>query len=100
MATRTTKPKRDDDLLANWESIPERAPSIVKADTPTLTRALAMISLLLTAIGGIAMVAPNFGLHYVITPGAHTQSDVDLRGAVGRDPPRRGGVALHPTALE
>lgn len=69
MTTRATKPKHEDDLLSGWESMPERVPSVMKADTPVVTRTLAMVSLLLTALGTIALVASARGWPYLIGPG-------------------------------
>ena len=51
--SRAIKPKRDDTLLSNWESMPERAPSVERADRPTVARIFAMIGLFLVVLGGL-----------------------------------------------
>jgi ABC-type transport system involved in multi-copper enzyme maturation permease subunit len=69
MATRAIRPKRDDGPLGgNWESLPERAPSLVRADQPLIPRIIAMVALVVVAIGALAMVAPSWNLKYVIGP--------------------------------
>jgi len=69
MATRAIRPKRDEGLLAgNWESLPERAPSIVRAERPLATRIVAFISLVMVAVGGLAMVQAARGKGYLIGP--------------------------------
>src|SRR5688572_29478387 len=67
MATRAIKPKRDDTMLTGWQSMPERAPSVMREDRPTVTRFLAMIGLLLSAIGGLALIAPG-RFSYLVNP--------------------------------
>ncbi len=52
------KPKRDDSLMSNWESMPERAPSIERPDKPIVARILAMIGLALFVVGGLAITSP------------------------------------------
>src|SRR5271166_4017932 len=52
------KPKRDDTLMSNWESMPERAPSIERPDKPIVARILALIGLLLFVVGGLAITSP------------------------------------------
>lgn len=69
MATRAIKPKRDDDMLAGWESSPETAPSLEREDTPTAARILALIGLFLFALGIFAVVAPALEKSYLIPPG-------------------------------
>src|SRR5262245_50232114 len=69
MATRAIKPKRDDTMLANFQSQPERAPSIVQEDQPTVSRFLALLGLVLAALGLFAtVVAPISGKSYIIGP--------------------------------
>jgi ABC-type transport system involved in multi-copper enzyme maturation permease subunit len=43
-------------MLSDWESMPERAPSIIRADTPTLARTFALIGFFLLAVGAIALM--------------------------------------------
>ncbi|MBI3409777.1 MAG: ABC transporter permease [Planctomycetes bacterium] len=69
MATRAIKPKREETMLTGWRSIPERAPSLMLADTPTVARFLAMLGVLLSAVGLLAMVAPSWRFNYVVAPG-------------------------------
>src|SRR5262245_66082757 len=70
MATRAIKPKREETMLTGWQSIPERAPSVLMAEAPTVARFLAMFGVLLCAIGLLAMVAPSFPtFRYVVSPG-------------------------------
>src|SRR5262245_55577696 len=56
MATRSIRPT--DDMLAGWQSLPERAPSEIRADKPTIARTLALIGFFLIAVGAIAMAVP------------------------------------------
>jgi ABC-2 type transport system permease protein len=56
--SRAIKPKRDDTLLSSWESMPERAPSVERADKPIVARILAMIGLFLFVLGGLAVTYP------------------------------------------
>jgi ABC-type transport system involved in multi-copper enzyme maturation permease subunit len=56
--SRAIKPKRDDSLMSNWESMPERAPSIERPDKPIVARILAMIGLFLFVLGAIAVTYP------------------------------------------
>jgi ABC-2 type transport system permease protein len=71
MAARTGKRKRDTALLAGWQSMPERAPSIIAQDQPTIARFIALISLLLVAMGGFANVIPALRVRftYFVAPG-------------------------------
>ncbi len=69
MATRAIKPKHDDSLLTGWESVPEKAPSVVIEAQPTFTRFLALFGLLLTFIGVFAQLAPATRFNYMVTPG-------------------------------
>ena len=67
-SSRAIKPKRDDTLLTNWESVPERAPSIERADRPLVARILAMIGLFLLVLGTLAMLAPRWQRAAAISP--------------------------------
>jgi ABC-2 type transport system permease protein len=67
MATRTLKPK-DDSMLAGWESMPERAPSILREDTPVVARFLGLLGVFLFAVGVIAVIVPAMGWRYVVGP--------------------------------
>ena len=65
----TIKTKRDDTLLSNWESMPERAPSLERADRPLVARFMAMIGLFLFVLGGLALIAPTWSRTTAIGPG-------------------------------
>lgn len=68
MATRVVKPQRDEEtMLTGWESMPEQAPSLVREDQPTFARIVAMVGVLLLAVGAMAMVAPVMRWTYVIS---------------------------------
>src|SRR5438034_721420 len=69
MATRAIKPKRENTILTGWQSMPEQAPSVVRADQPTVARILAMVGVMLTAVGFLALIAPGMGWSYVVGPG-------------------------------
>ncbi|MGF1577982.1 MAG: ABC transporter permease [Gemmataceae bacterium] len=57
MPTKSIKPKRDDGLLSKgWESPQERAPSIMRSDTPSPARIIAFFSLLTTFVGALAIL--------------------------------------------
>jgi gliding motility-associated transport system permease protein len=68
MATRAIKPKRDDGSGRVWPTLPERAPSIIRADAPTPGRVIALISVLFIAMGGLGMLAPQWGMRYILSP--------------------------------
>jgi ABC-2 type transport system permease protein len=69
MATRAIKPKRDEGPMGGWQSLPERAPSLIRADRPLILRMVAFAALVLTAVGGLAMTLPSFNFHrYLIGP--------------------------------
>ena len=68
MASRAIKPKREDTLLSGWQSLPERAPSVMRAEQPTIPRFIAVVGLMLTAIGAVAMLAPTWGRSYLLGP--------------------------------
>ncbi|MFO0967257.1 MAG: ABC transporter permease [Gemmataceae bacterium] len=69
MPSKAIKPKPDDHLLAGWESRPETAPSIVRETPATVARFLALIGLILAAIGFFAtVIAPLSGRVYFIGP--------------------------------
>src|ERR1700736_2676669 len=63
------KPKRDDTQLSNWQPMPERAPSVERADKPTAARIGAMVGLLLSVLGALAMYAPVWQRSAAISPG-------------------------------
>jgi ABC-2 type transport system permease protein len=63
------KPKRDDTQLSNWQSMPERAPSVERVDKPTVARIVAMVGLFLTVLGALAMYAPVWQRSAAISPG-------------------------------
>src|SRR5436853_7938064 len=62
------KPKRDDTQLSNWQSMPERAPSVERADSPTVARIVAMVGLFLTVLGALAMYMPAWRGASAISP--------------------------------
>jgi hypothetical protein len=59
MPTRAIKPKRENTMLTDWQSMPEQAPSLMRADQPTAARVLAMLGVMLIAVGLLAMLAPG-----------------------------------------
>ena len=65
MATRAIKPKRDQTMLDGWESMPEKPPSVMREDQPTVARILAMVGVMLLASGLLAQFAAN----YIVGPG-------------------------------
>ena len=69
MATRAIKPKREDTILTGWQSMPETAPSVMRADQPTVARILAMAGVMLTAVGLLAVLAPAMEWKYLVGPG-------------------------------
>src|SRR5260221_331384 len=83
MATRAIKPRRDETMLSDWESLPERAPSVVRDDKPLLARFLALIGLLYVS-GYIAMqeIASDRGFYAGLGLGA--LGLVGLIGAIVR----------------
>jgi len=69
MATRAIKPKRESTLLTGWESMPEKAPSVMRDDQPTVARILAMGGVMLATVGILAMLAPGMEWKYIVSPG-------------------------------
>ena len=65
MATRAIKPKRENTMLTGWESMPEKAPSVMREDQPTVARILAMVGVMLVASGLLAQFASG----YIVSPG-------------------------------
>lgn len=70
MATRAIKPKRDEGPGRRFPTLPERAPSIIKADVPATGRIIAVVSVLFVAMGALGMLAPQWGLRYILGPTA------------------------------
>src|SRR4051812_24388637 len=66
--SRAIKPKRDDTQLSKFESMPERAPSIIREDRPTVARILAMTGLFCLVLGTLAMLAPLWQRATLINP--------------------------------
>ncbi len=67
MATRSIRPKREDSLLANWSApLVEKAPSVIRADQPTIPRIVALVSVFLIAVGVFAMISHAFGRRYLL----------------------------------
>lgn len=73
MATRASRRKqREDTLLSGWQSMPERAPSVLRQDVPTAARVVGLVSVLLVAMGGFARIIPALQIErfrYFIGPG-------------------------------
>ena len=70
MSTKAIKPKRDDSpLQSGWEPAVERAPSVVRADQPLVARYIGAVGLMLTVVGGSALVASSLQRGYLIGPG-------------------------------
>jgi ABC-2 type transport system permease protein len=69
MATRAIRPKRDDTILTGWQSMPEKAPSLIVEDKPTVPRFLAMMGMVLTLVGLLGMLTPLWGWTYPVSPG-------------------------------
>ncbi len=67
--SKAIKPKRDESLLSNWESVPERAPSKEREEGPLVPRVMAMVGLFLLVLGTLAMLAPYWQRVTVIPPG-------------------------------
>lgn len=66
--SKAIKPKNDDTPFANWESIPERAPSVEVEERPLVARVVAMIGLFLLVLGALAIGAPFWRGPAVISP--------------------------------
>jgi ABC-2 type transport system permease protein len=66
--SRAIKPKRDDTQLSNWQSMPERAPSVELEDRPLVARVLAMVGLFLLVLGILAMTAHLWRSAAAISP--------------------------------
>src|SRR5262245_26420153 len=56
MATRSNKPTFDESLLTDFQSTPEKAPSLVVKDSQTAAQLAGLSGLFLLAVGGIAML--------------------------------------------
>src|SRR5438132_14261102 len=70
MSTKAIKPKRDEtSMLAGWQPMTERAPSVVRADQPIVARYAAMIGLMCATVGASALIAAWWGRPYVVGPG-------------------------------
>src|SRR5687767_8220902 len=73
MATRTIKPRHDDDMLGTWESQPERAPSAMHEGAPGAAPLLLFIGFFLTLVGVLALLGPIIAQFtnwsYFIRPG-------------------------------
>lgn len=68
MATRAIRRKRDDTMLTEFEHQPERAPSAIRAETPTFARFLGLVGLFGMAVGAVAMLAPLWEKSYIFGP--------------------------------
>ncbi|MSQ93885.1 MAG: hypothetical protein EXR98_04930 [Gemmataceae bacterium] len=67
-SSRAIKPKRNDTLLTNWESMPERAPSIEREETPIFSRIVAMGGLFFLVLGTLAAMMPLWSATTTIIP--------------------------------
>ncbi len=59
MPTRSIKRKHRDEpeiMTGNWKSVQERAPSVMRGDEPNTARIIALFSLILIAVSGLAMI--------------------------------------------
>jgi len=66
MATRAIKPKREDTMLSDWQSMPEIAPSMMRREGNVLAQIALFLGFFLTLVGVFAMLAPVFGWSYFI----------------------------------
>jgi ABC-2 type transport system permease protein len=70
MSSRAIKPKRDGNIqAAAWQSIEERAPSLLREQGPSLPRYVALFSLILVTVGGAALLFHAAGQRYLIGTG-------------------------------
>lgn len=68
MATRSLRLRRDD-VPDDWRPMPEKAPSEMRADEPTMARFLSLVGLFLATCGLLGLLAPVMEFQYPITPG-------------------------------
>lgn len=69
MATRSIKPKRDDTILTDWQSIPEAAPSATRSEGTIGAQVMLFVGFFLLLVGGLAMIAPLTSWGYFLRPG-------------------------------
>ncbi len=69
MATRTIKPKRDDSMLSDWQSMPEVAPSSIRKEGNLVAQIFLFVGFFLSLVGVLALVAPLAGWRYFMGPG-------------------------------
>jgi ABC-type transport system involved in multi-copper enzyme maturation permease subunit len=70
MSSRAIKPKRDTAAATPARSlIEERAPSLVREETPAFPRYVAVFSLMLVTLGGASLLFRAFNKNYAIPPG-------------------------------
>jgi ABC-type transport system involved in multi-copper enzyme maturation permease subunit len=55
-------------MLSDWESVQERAPSVMRADRPLAARVIAMVGLMLTTVGAFALIFWAIGRPYLVGP--------------------------------
>ncbi len=67
--TQAIKPKRDDTMLSDWQSTPEKAPSVMLEGKPALARFLFVAGLLLSAVGALSLLAIEWDFRYLVSPG-------------------------------
>jgi ABC-2 type transport system permease protein len=67
MSSRAIKPKRDGGLPGtSWQSMEERAPSLVRQEGPSFPRIVAVISLMLITVGAASLLFTAAGQPYLI----------------------------------
>jgi len=71
MPSRAIRPKREPVPAADsaWQGIGERAPSLIREDTPSLPRYVAIFSLMLITLGGAALLFRAWNRPYLIPSG-------------------------------
>jgi ABC-2 type transport system permease protein len=73
VATRAIKRKRDEGPLAHdFQAPAETAPSVVRAEEPTIARAVAIVALFAAALGGFAFLLMSRGFRPFIGPAGAT----------------------------
>jgi ABC-2 type transport system permease protein len=66
--SRAIKPKRDMTKPASWQSIEERAPSVMRSEGPALPRYVAIFSLMLITVGTASLLFRAADRPYLIPP--------------------------------
>jgi len=69
MSTKFKRAKRPEIVRPSAaEALPEQAPSVIRADEPRLARALAMVGLILVAVGCSSLLAGRMNWRYLVPP--------------------------------